>query len=98
MTLVDSDWVSTSGKRKPFHAWRAEKTTIVDSPPLDSGSTSWKNTRHGVAPSIAIASYRSEVMSRITPVRIRAHTGSEKAAVGRMTPIRWSYRPALLMT
>ena len=39
---------------------------------------------------MAMASYRSGVMSRITPVRTRAHTGSEKAAVGRMTPMRLS--------
>lgn len=31
-TLVESDWVRTSGNRKPFHAWSAENTTMVDSP------------------------------------------------------------------
>ena len=47
---------------------------------------------------MAIASYRSSEMSRIAPVRISTETGIANAAVGRMTPIRLSYRPSLAIS
>ena len=90
------DCVRISGNRNPFQAFSAEKTRIVAMPPRDSGSTRLRNVRQDDAPSSAIASNRSVVMSRIAPVMMIVESGTENAAAGRITAISVSYSLDLL--